>query len=64
MTPSPEQVVAEGRSLLRFIAIVDAVHEQDTHVRFRTYCDHVWERVQAIFDRNQRIVDERRRDLK
>ena len=59
MTPSPEQVVAEGRSLLRLLATLDTAGEQGSRDQFRTYCDRARKRVQAIVDRNQEIIGAR-----
>ena len=55
MAPISERVAAEGRSLLRIIAALNAVHEHDTF-------DQVRKRVQAIVDRNQEISDKRRQE--
>ncbi len=57
MVPGPEQVLAGGRSLLRLIAVVDAVHRQHARDPLQTYSDQARERVQAIVDRNQGIID-------
>ena len=62
MTTISERVVAEGRSMPRIIAALNAVHEHDTFDQNRAYRHQVRKRVQAIVDRNQEISDKRRQE--
>ena len=64
MTTISEQVVAEGRSMLRIIAALNSVHEHDILDQNRAYRHQVRKRIQAIVDRNQEISDKRRHDQK